>query len=215
MNPRWAFHFGVIDRGGMNELIVSPLRTGNAGELLLESTGRSRYREAEASVRLTRGHGVDLNVSYVRSAARGDLNALTTYFDAMMWPVIGQNAYGPQEADVRNRLLVRGRAMPTTRWLVTGIFDWRSGTPYSVVNEYLDFVGPRNENRFPAYARVELGLQHRVKIFNRNPWIGVRVFNALNAFLPTDVQNNIGSPAFGSFQNSEYRQFRLQVRFER
>jgi len=215
VNPQWAFHVGVIDRGGMNELIVSPLRTVNAGELLLESTGRSSYREAEASVHLTRGHGVDLNVSYVRSAARGDLNALTTYFDAMMWPVIGQNAYGPQEADVRNRLLVRGRAMPTTRWLVTGIFDWRSGTPYSVVNEYLDFVGPRNEGRFPAYARVELGLQRRFKIFNRNPWIGVRVFNALNAFLPTDVQNNIGSPAFGSFQNSEYRQFRLQVRFER
>jgi hypothetical protein len=29
------------------------------------------------------------------------------------------------------------------------------------------------------------------------------------------VQSNIGSPAFGSFYNSEYRQFRLQVRFER
>lgn len=216
VNPRWAFHFGVIDRRGRHELIVAPVRTGNTGELRLDSTGRSSYREAEASVHLTRGHGVDLKVSYVRSAARGDLNALTTYFDAMMWPVIGQNAYAPEEADVPNRLLVSGRAMPTNRWLVSGIFDWRSGRPYSVVNEYLDFVGARNQgHRFPAYARVQVGLEHRFKILNRNPWIGVRVSNALNAFLPSDVQNNIGSPAFGSFYNSEYRQVRLQVRFER
>jgi hypothetical protein len=33
--------------------------------------------------------------------------------------------------------------------------------------------------------------------------------------MPSDVQANLNSPAFGSFYNSEYRQFRLQVRFER
>ena len=46
--------------------------------------------------------------------------------------------------DVPNRLLARGRVKPTPRWLLLGIFDWRSGLPYSVVNETLDFVGPRN-----------------------------------------------------------------------
>jgi hypothetical protein len=29
------------------------------------------------------------------------------------------------------------------------------------------------------------------------------------------VQANLASPAFGTFYNSEYRQFRIQVRFER
>jgi hypothetical protein len=222
LNAMWAVHVGVIDRRGRNELIVTPLRvpgpsgTMGPGGLLLESTGQSTYREAEASVHFTHDHGVDLNVSYVRSVARGDLNALTTYFDMMMWPVIGQNAYGPLSTDVPNRLLARGRAMPTEKWLVIGILDWRSGLPYSVVNEYLDFVGPRNDgHRYPPYARVELGLEHRFKIFNLRPWIGLRAFNAFASFLPTDVQANIASPAFGSFYNSEYRQFRVQVRFER
>ena len=105
--------------------------------------------------------------------------------------------------------------MPTPTWLLLGVFDWRSGLPYSRVNEALDFVGPRNDARFPTYARLELGIEHRFKILNRRPWIGVRAYNALNAFLPTDVQANVASPAFGSFYNSEYRQFRLQVRFER
>jgi carboxypeptidase family protein/TonB-dependent receptor-like protein len=216
VNAMWALHFGVIDRRGTHELIVTPLVQAGAGELLLESVGRSTYREAEASVHVMYDHGVDLNVSYVRSAARGDLNSLNTYFDAMMWPIIGQNANAPANADVPNRLLARGRAMPTERWLVIGIFDWRSGTPYSVVDQNLDFVGPRNVgHRFPAYKRVELGLEHRFKILGRQPWIGVRAFNAFNSFLPTDVQANITSPAFGTFYNSEYRQFRVQVRFER
>ncbi len=47
------------------------------------------------------------------------------------------------------------------------------------------------------------------------PWIGVRADNAFNTFLPSDVQANLGSPDFGALYNSPYRQFRLQVRFER
>src|SRR5439155_22188001 len=135
--------------------------TETAGEFLLESTGRSSYREAEATVRFTHGSNVDVNVSYVRSAATGDLNALTNFFDSIMCPVIGANAYGPANADVPHRPFVRGRAMPTPQWLVVGILDWRSGLPYSVVNEALDFVGPRNDRRFPSYLRLELGLERR------------------------------------------------------
>lgn len=214
-NAHWAFHFGVIDRAGMNELIVLPVSTPAASEWLLESEGRSNYREGEASVHFTHSHGVDLTVSYARSRARGDLNSLATYFDTIMWPIVGQNAYAPTNADVPHRLLARGRAMPTDRWLVIGIFDWRSGLPYSTVDENLDFVGPRNSHRFPAFARTELGIEHRFKIFHYQPWIGVRAYNAFSVFLPTDVQANVASPAFGTFYNSEYRQFRIQVRFER
>ena len=118
----------------------------------------------------TRCTTADFHVSYARSAARSDLNSLTNYFDAVLWPVVGENAYAPAATDAPNRLLSRGRLMPTPRWLMLGIFDWRSGLP---------------------------------------------VWNALNSFLPTDVQANLGSPAFGSFYSSEPRQYRIQVRFER
>jgi hypothetical protein len=211
-----SLHAGVIARSGDDELIVDPARTGATSELLLSSSGRSSYREAEVGAHLTHGPGWDLNVSYVRSTARGDLNSLTNYFDAVMWPVVGKNAYAPMNADVPHRLLARGRAMPAATWLLLGTADWRTGMPYSTVDDALDFVGLRNEGRrFPTYLRLELGVEHRFKIFGLEPWIGVRAYNALNAFLPVDVQANTSSPLFGSFYNSEYRQLRLQVRFER
>jgi hypothetical protein len=168
------------------------------------------------SLHFTRGPAVDVTTSYIRASARGDLNSLNNYYDVVMWPIVGQNAYAPLAADVPHRLLTRGRVLPTPTWLLVGIVDWRSGTPWSAVNDYLDFVGPRNQQyRFPSYLRTELGVEHRFKIFSLRPWIGVRAYNAFDAFLPADVQNNIGSPFFGSYYNSEYRQLRLQVRFER
>ena len=55
----------------------------------------------------------------------------------------------------------------------------------------------------------------RISLAHAHPWLGLRVANALGAFLPTDVQSNLGSPDFGSFYNSEYREFRIHIRFER
>jgi hypothetical protein len=215
LNKMWSVHVGAIDRSGSHELVVDPVQTPYAAQLLLSSDGASRYREIEAGFHFTRDTRADLNVSYTRSQARGDLNAISNFFDVVMWPVIGVNAYAPSNGDAPNRLLTRGKIMPTRTWLFLGTFDWRSGLPYSAVNETLDFVLPRNSLRFPTYARLEFGAEHRFKIFKFEPWIGVRAYNALDSFLPTDVQANIGSRAFGSFYNSEYRQFRLQVRFER
>jgi len=183
--------------------------------MTLASNGHSQYRGAEVGVRAAYGQRGDLNVSYARASARADLNSLTTYFDAVRVPVIGENQYAAANADVPNRLFARGRLMPTDRWLLLGIFDWRTGLPYSVVNAPLDFVGPRNSLRFPTYERLEVGVERRFTVLKFQPWIGVRVWNALNSFLPTDVQNNVSSPAFGSLYNSEYRQFRIQIRFER
>jgi hypothetical protein len=216
LNKTWSFHLAGIDREGSHELVIDPvLQTATSGALVLSSRGQSSYRGVEAGVHFAHGDRADLNASYIRSMARADLNSLTTYYDAVMAPVIGQNQYAPAPADVPNRFFARGRLMPTNRWLLLGIFDWRSGLPYSVVDQDLDFVGARNSYRFPTYLRLETGIERRFKILKFQPWIGVRIWNTLNSFLPTDVQANIASPAFGSFYNSEYRQFRIQVRFER
>jgi hypothetical protein len=188
---------------------------GGDGELRLDSDGRSVYRDLELGFHASHASRADLTATYSRSLAEGDLNSFANYFDTIMWPVVPPRSYGPLPTDVPYRFLARGRLLPAVNWLIVGILDWRTGLPYSLVDAALDFVGPRNTQRMPNYLRVDLGLEHRFKIGKLQPWIGVRAYNAFNAFLPADVQANISSPAFGSLYNSQFRQYRLQVRFER
>ncbi len=194
---------------------MEPILTASHGELRLSSSGQSRYRDLELGVHFTRGGTTDVEALYDWSSARGDLNSVTNFFDAVMAPVVGANAYAPLGVDVPHRLFVRGRVLLTPRWLILGVADWRTGVPYSTVDEMLDFVAPRNARRFPNYARLELGLERRFEVFKWMPWAGIRVTNVFNAFLPSDVQANTNSPRFGNFYNSEDRHFRVYVRLER
>jgi hypothetical protein len=118
-------------------------------------------------------------------------------------------------ADAPNRLLLRGWTKLTPGWQLLGTIDWRTGLPYSVVDDDLEFVGARNALRFPTYFRVDAGVERRLAIAKFHPWVGLRISNALNSFLPADVQANLSSPAFGSFYNSVWREYRIAFRFEK
>jgi hypothetical protein len=208
-----SVHMGVLDREGSHALIVEPVQTAEGGRYELNSTGRSSYLQEEVELHIAPGARADLSASYVHSKAREDLNSLLDFVDAVMQPVISTNAYAPAAADAPNRLLLRGRLKLTAGWQLVGTADWRSGLPYSVVDEYLEFVGARNTLRFPNYFRVDGGFERRLSVHHLHPWLGVRVSNALNSFLPSDVQANLSSPAYGSFYNSVYREYRIALRF--
>jgi hypothetical protein len=213
--PSFSVHASYLDRHDSHELILDAEQTGGLGAWRLESDGSSLYRSIEVGFHVSHESRADLTASFSRAMAEGDLNAFANYYDAILWPIVTPNQYGPLGTDVPNRFLARGRLLPAPTWLITGVAEWRTGLPYSFVDAYLDFVGPRNYARMPNYFRVDLGLEHRFRIGKLQPWIGVRAYNAFNAFLPADVQNNISSPAFGSLYNSQFRQYRLQLRFER
>jgi hypothetical protein len=217
VNRLVALHMGLLNRQGSHQLILDPLSPvgGTTGQLLLSSSGRSSFRQADASLHLPLGPRLDGNTSYTKSSAREDLNALLVYFDSVLNPIVGVNAYAPAPADAPHRFFVIGRASPGRAWLLVGVLDWRDGLPYSIVDDGLDFVGARNDHRFPTYVRLETGFDRRLHVAHLHPWLGLRVVNALNAFLPADVQGNTGSPAYGTFYNSEYREFRIHLRFTR
>ena len=215
VNKMVALRLSVLGRQGSHELIVDPVRTGTAAALVLSSTGESSYLQEEVNVHVTRGPRLDVSTSYVHSSAHQDLNNVIEFYDAVLEPIIGSNAYAPAAADAPNRLFVHGRAMPAGRWMVLGTFEWRTGLPYSIVNDALDFVGPRNDQRFPTYLRVDAGVERRLNVAKMHPWVGLRVANALNSFLPVDVQANLGAPDFGNFYNSPFREYRIHVRFEK
>ena len=215
-NPRWSFHASTLDRRSSRELVVDPQVIDpllGTGRLLLSSTGESRYRDLEVGVHFSREPRFDANLSYVFSIARGESNPFAGYFDTALGAIINPNSSVP--TDIPHRLLGRARFMPTERWLLLGLVEWHTGGPYSIVSDSLDFVGPRNELRFPNYFRLDVGFERRFTLGKFRPWIGLRIPNVLDAPLPGEIQANQGSPNFGKLYPSDYRQLRLQVRFER
>ena len=215
VNRHLSYHAGLLHREGSHQLVVDPELTAAGGQYVLSSSGASRYLQEEILVHVATGTRADVNASYVHSSAHEDLNSLLNFFDVIPQPIVGVNEYAPAMADARNRVLFRGRFMPTAGWLLLGTADWRSGLPYSVLDENLEFVGPRNVLRFPEYFRVDAGFERRLTVAKFHPWLGLRVSNALNSFLPADVQANLGSPAYGSFYNSVYREYRIRIRIEK
>jgi hypothetical protein len=211
---RLLLRFGYEERNTRRDFVLEPTRT----ELLLQNNGRSRYREFQAVARLRFQEGRNVFLSYVRSTARGNLNDFNTYFGNLRHPVIRPDEYGRQPFDVPHRLLFWGDFAVPFNMVLTPVVDWRSGFPFSIVNEEQDFVGPRNAGgRFPRLFTLDLLVMKALKIRFRGKEYkgraGFTVFNITNHWNPRDVQNNIASPQFGTFFNSADRSVRLKFEF--
>jgi hypothetical protein len=79
-----------------------------------------------------------------------------------------------------------------------------------LVNQSREFVGPRNERRFPRFISTDIQISRRIPlpIKERHAVIGFAVFNVFNRSNPRDVQNDIDSYRFNEFFNGVSRTFR-------
>jgi hypothetical protein len=214
--PRLSVRMNYLDRTGSNELVVQPIRSDATGVLLLSTTGRSVYRDAEVAVRYVHDNVIDLAASYTRSQSRANLNGYGEFYGLKHNPFVRSDEYAPTDVHAPNRFLLWTTVSAVRNWLFGVVTSVRNGFPYSAVNEYLDFVGPRNEGRaFPTFVSLDVSVEWHIKVGKLRPWVGFTVYNALDSPLPADVQANLGSEAFGSFYNSAPRQFRLSLRFTR
>jgi hypothetical protein len=219
VTPQWSLRASVLERRGSHEAIVTPQTVGTGPDALntleLASDGRSLYREGEVTLRYAAGPRFDVSGTYVRSSAYANLNNYTAFFNNVRWPIISSDAYAPTSNNTPNRLVTSTRMVFGQQWLLSSIFELHSGFPYSVTNDTLDWVGPRNQTyHFPVLAMLDLDFEHKFTSIKGKPWIGFRAYNALNRFTPIEVQSNLGSSTFGTFYNSYGRQIRLQIRIE-
>jgi outer membrane receptor protein involved in Fe transport len=218
---RLLLRAGYEERQTRRDFFVEPVSlcaSTGSGALLLRNTGRSHYREFQAVARLRFQEGRNIFLSYVRSEARGDLNDFNTYFGNLRHPVIRANEFGKQQFDAPNRLLFWGDFGLRYDIVATPVFEWRSGFPFSLVDEDQNFVGPRNTGgRFPQLMTLDLLVTKGLRIpFRGKKYkgrVGVTIFNITNHWNPRDVQNNLASPQFGTFYNSPDRSFRTKFEF--
>ena len=95
------------------------------------------------------------------------------------------------------------------------VYDLHTGFPYSVENEFREYVGPRNVARFPRFSSFDLQVTRPISLHfgekHLHARVGMGIFNLFNHFDPRDVQNNLASARFGGFFNTRLARIPRQI----
>jgi hypothetical protein len=198
-----------------NLFIVNPIPDvfGSAGLLGLFPTGQANYHEFEATLHFQPVHHADLNVSYIWSRVRGDLNTVSNIFLPLEQPIIRPNVSGILPSDIPNRVVTWGVFHLPWSLTVSPVVDVHTGFPYSNVDVLQNYAGVPDGSRFPTFFSVdaqvyrdfhlhlpllERGSKHKVRV-------GLYSINLTNHGNFHDVYNNVSSPFFGQFTGFQRR----------
>ena len=173
-----------------------------SGPLTVSSTGAGWYREAQLSVRRTWLHDQQLFVSYVRSSSHGELNDFQTLFESIDAPLLQPGGQSLLPGDAPHRLLAWATIDLPAKVVVSPVTEWRSGFPYSVVDERYAYLGAPNSRRYPTFFSTDMVVYKTFTVHHRSADVGVQLFNVTNHRNPRDVYPVSGSPQFGAFTNS-------------
>jgi len=197
---RFFFKAAYLHRNGSHANIVEP--DASRGLLTLSSTGESKYWEVETTGRYLSSEHRDLTVSYVRSHGTRDLNDYDQFFGNFRNPIFRANESSLSSTDVPNRLIVRGTIGLPGKWVFAPVYEWRTGFPWSAVDEFQDFVGERNQaGRLPSVNSLDFTLARPWHFKKYRFTGGLKIYNAFNTGNERDVQANITSPDYGKFYN--------------
>jgi len=209
-NLRMRIGYTQNDANGLVTVTTEgPDLTTNTGGYLLSGTGASRYRQVEATARYRlKGDSSVLNFSYVYSRARGDLNDFNNYLSSFPTPIIRSNQVANLPASLPDRFLLWGLVRLPWAMRISPVVEYRSGFPYSTLNEYQDYAGIPNSSRFPHFFSLDARISKDIRL---TPKYSVRLslasFNLTNHFNPEAVHANIADPAFGYFFGQRGRRF--------
>jgi hypothetical protein len=154
-----------------------------------------------------------VNVSYIWSRARGDLNSLSSVFVPFAAPVIRPDVYGVLPSDVPNRLVGYGVFAIPWKMTFSPLIDVHTGFAYSPIDERQQYVGTPNSQRFPTYLSLDLKVYRKFRVpflGNRSGKVhhvrlGVYTLNVTDHQNFNAVYNNVTSPNYGRFVGFLYR----------
>jgi hypothetical protein len=205
----------LLARNGHRELAFETSNPGQIGGVfLLQSTRRDKYRGATIAARHTFEKGAVLFASFTRSRANTD-QALD--------PFLGALYFAPQQGapllwDAPSRALSWG-TVPTPLWGIdfAYLFEYRTGYPFSVVDQQQFLIGAPNRLRFPDYASLNISLEKKFRFGKYLFAVRGTVINILDRQNPNVVVNNIDAvgvtPAFLNFSGGQGRAFTGRLRF--
>jgi hypothetical protein len=192
--------------------IVTPVAAASGAPALLglADTGSSHYHELETTLHYRPSERGMLNVSYIRSRARGDLNTISDVFVPFEQPVIRPDVSGTLAQDVPNRVVGWGTFSLPWNVTMSPVADVHSGLPYSDLDVFQNYVGAPNSQRYPEFFSFDLKVYKEFQV--RLPFLGkkklrfgVYTVNLTNHTNALEIYNNVTSPYFGHFVGFQHR----------
>ena len=179
----------------------------------LTDTGGSHYHEFEETLHYKPGERSDVNVSYIRSRARGDLNTISSVYVPLEEPVIRPNVISDLNQDMPNRVVGWGMLSLPKNITVSPVVDVHSGLPYSNIDTFQNYVGTPNSQRFPEFFSLDLKVYREFAIHlpffgngkTKKIRFGLYSLNLTNHSNPLAIYDNVTSPVFGHFVGFQHR----------
>jgi hypothetical protein len=210
-----SVRLGYLDSQTQHLFTINPLINPVSGNsvLGLANDGTSHYRQIEATVHARPVERSDLNVSYIWSRARGDLNTLSEFLVPFEQPVIRPNVSGILPSDVPHRLITWGLFPLPWNLTFSPVVDVHTGLPFSRVDVLQNYLGVPNGSRYPTFFSLDVKVYRefamRVPFLGRSSHRKVRLglysLDVTNHQNPHDVYNEVSSPFFGRFAGFDRR----------
>jgi len=176
---------------------------------VLQNNRRDRYRSFQISFQHLFSDKASVTANYTFSSTM--TNRVFDY--ALDTLVFSPQESGPPVWDAPHRLVSSGWA-PSPFWglLFSYHFEYRTGFPFTIVDERQQVVGPANRIRYPDYASLNAGAEKRFKFLTREWAVRFTIINLISRENPDAVVNNIDSPNFLKFAGGQKRSLKLRIR---
>jgi len=180
------------------------------GVFLLQNNRRDRYRAAEVSLRHSFRSQAEIFGNYTRSRARTN-EVLDPTLGALFFAA---QAPGPLAWDAPNRVLSWGwTPVPFWHLWLSYFLEYRTGFPFSVINQQQQLVGAPDRLRFPDYVSLNLGIEKRFHLASYQWAARLTIINITDHGNPDSVVNNMDAPDFLTFAGGQHRALSGRLRF--
>lgn len=187
----------------------------------LQNLRRDRYDAATISVKHTFAGKYEWFLGYTRSSTR--TNAAVDY--SLLNPIFSMQMPGPRPWDTPNRVHMWGWLpiyrirhprlldLATRNTTAAYLIEYRTGFPFSIVDQEGFLIGSPNDRRYPNYFSLNLHFERQFRAIHYL-WAWRCGFdNLTNNGNPNYVNNVLGSPQFLAYARGQARAFSVRLRF--
>jgi hypothetical protein len=192
----------------------------DGAQFVLGNTRRDRYDAADLTLKRTFAGRYEWFLGYTRSSSRTNDDVMYSLVN----PIFGPQLPGPLPWDAPNRIHMWGWAplphasLPkflqfTTRNTTAAyLVEYRTGFPFSVVDQQGFMLGLPGEMRLPGYFSVNLHFERQFHALHYLWAWRVGVDNLTNNGNPNFVNNVLGTPDYLTYGRGQARAFTMRLR---